>query len=100
MVLVSRPINGITINGDGEFLMDDDGIPMEFDGEEAAKDFLKENGISDEEIEYMNFHEVIGRCRRCDSPLIKSFLEGYHSQCLVCDEDFYEIEQYRPLRKE
>ena len=53
---VSRAINGIGLNGD-EWLLDDDGDVITFESEIAAREYLKENGISDKEIESYNFHE-------------------------------------------
>lgn len=35
----------------------------------------------------------IGRCFRCGSPLYKSDIPEYTSQCFTCDEDFYAFEQ-------
>lgn len=91
-VIVGRPINGITING-LEYLMDDEGAYKIFDDMDAAKKFLMENGIEEEDLEYMVFVESIGTCFRCGSPLFPSQIEGYSSQCFTCDEDFFSFEQ-------
>ena len=57
MVVVGRPINGITING-LEYILDDNGDVMEFDSEEEAVKFLTDHGVSSEEMEYLVFEEV------------------------------------------
>lgn len=57
-VTISRPINGISINGD-EYLLHPNGIVMEFDSKQEAINFLQDNGynLTDEEIkERFNFH--------------------------------------------
>jgi len=91
--IVARPVNGITINGELEFLLDDDGDIMMFDSSEQARSFLIANGVDAEELRHMTIMESCGTCRRCDSPLFKSFLDGYTYQCFTCDEDFYKFEQ-------
>ena len=54
MIVVARPINGVTING-LEFLLDGPNGPhMTFNNKEEAKDFLRENAFpeaTDEELE-------------------------------------------------
>lgn len=43
---------------------------------------------------YYNIVESTGQvCKHCGSPLFKSDIEGYETQCFHCDEDFYSIEQ-------
>ena len=91
-VVAGRPINGITING-LEWLLTEEGEVMIFDSEEQATQFLKEHGLTDEDLEWVQFAHSIGTCRRCGSPLFPSQIEGYTSQCFTCDEDFYGIEQ-------
>ena len=56
-IAVGRRINGITINP-LEFLLDDDGVVMLFDREREAVDYLKEHGVSDKSIEWMEFIEL------------------------------------------
>ncbi len=90
--IVARPVNGITINGELEFLLDDGDIMM-FDSPKQAKSFLIANGVDAEELRHITIMESCGTCRRCGSPLFKSFLDGYAYQCFTCDEDFYEFEQ-------
>ena len=55
MISVSRPINGITLNGD-EFLLDETGEVMFFADKTAAINWLHEQGVTDAEIEGFNFN--------------------------------------------
>jgi hypothetical protein len=57
MVIVGRHINGITINP-LEYLLDDNGKAMGFINEDAAKAFLKEKGLSDDDIYRLVFETV------------------------------------------
>jgi hypothetical protein len=49
MVIIGRPVNGISING-LEWLLDDNGDPMRFTDNSAAKQFLLDNGETAENI--------------------------------------------------
>lgn len=49
-ILIGRPINGVTINGN-EYVCDGEGFAIAFPNEQAAIAFLKENGMTEEEIE-------------------------------------------------
>lgn len=49
-VMIGRPINGISINGN-EYVCDEKGRVIVFDDENDARTFLKEKGYTDEEIE-------------------------------------------------
>ena len=57
MVIVGRHINGITINP-LEYLLDGNGDPTEFTNEESAKSYLREQGLTDEDIYWLVFEEV------------------------------------------
>lgn len=46
MIIIGRPINGISING-LEYLLNDDQTEMEFADKDSAKQFLRENGFAD-----------------------------------------------------
>lgn len=92
--VVARPVNGITINSELEFLLDDSGAVLVFDSQEQARSFLTAAGVEPEELRHMTIMESCGICRRCGSPLFKSLLPGYAYQCFTCDEDFYQFEQY------
>ena len=91
-VIVGRPINGVTLNG-LEYLQDEDGVPIYFEDRDAARKYLREHGVTDDEMEDMEFRESNGTCRFCGSPLFPSDVEEYTYQCFQCDEDFYSIEQ-------
>ncbi len=91
--IAARPVNGITINGELEFLLDDNGEIRVFDSPEQAKSFLIANGFDAEGLRHMTIMESCGTCCRCGSPLFKSLLDGYAYQCFTCDEDFYKFEQ-------
>lgn len=49
-VLVGRPIEGVTING-LEYLCDEKGRAIVFKDESDAKQFLSDNGLSEDDIE-------------------------------------------------
>ena len=91
--IVARPVNGITLNSDLEFLLDDAGEVRVFDSPEETKSFLIASGVDSEEMRHMTIMESCGTCCRCGSPLFKSLLPGYTFQCFTCDEDFYSFEQ-------
>lgn len=91
-VIVGRPINGISLNG-LEWLLNDDGTQMVFENSAEADAFLRKNGFTDEDLDCLVFRESIGTCFRCGSPLFRSDIEGYASQCFTCDEDFFSFEQ-------
>ncbi len=91
--IVARPVNGITLNGDLEFLLDGNEAVQVFDSPEQARSFLIAAGIEPEELQHMTIMESCGTCCRCGSPLFKSLLPGYDYQCFTCDEDFYKFEQ-------
>ena len=93
-VIVGRCINGVTING-LEYLQNDDGEVLYFKGITAAKDYLREHEVTDEELEDIVLRESVGTCIRCGDPLFPSDISGYAYQCFKCDEDFYAFEQGR-----
>lgn len=49
-VIIGRPINGISINGN-EYVCDENGMAIVFIDEDTARTFLKDNGFTDENIE-------------------------------------------------
>ena len=93
MVIVGQPVNGISINSELEFLLDNEGAVRCFEDEDAAKAFLKGNGVREEDMMFFTFMESCGICQRCGAPLFNSLLPGYTYQCFNCDEDFYAFEQ-------
>lgn len=57
MIIVGRAINGISINGN-EYLLDEKMDLKRFESVDKAKEFLKDMGISEEEMEtYLSFEE-------------------------------------------
>lgn len=90
--VIARPVNGITINSELEFLLDDSGAVQVFDSSDQARSFLIAAGVEPEELRHMTIMESCGTCCRCGSPLFKSLLPGYAYQCFTCDEDFYQFE--------
>jgi hypothetical protein len=54
MISVSKPINGITLNGD-EYLLTKTGEVMLFNGVIEAVEYLKEQGLEKDEINKFNF---------------------------------------------
>lgn len=97
MIVVGQPVNGISINHELEFLLNDEGSVKNFECIEAAQAFLKKHGYEDEDMSSFKFMESCGVCRRCGSPLFKSLLPEYSYHCFNCDEDFYAFEQEMPL---
>lgn len=91
--IVARPVNGITLNGELEFLHDDSGAVRVFGSPEQARSFLSTAGVEPEELRQMTIMESCGTCCKCGSPLFKSLLPGCTFQCFTCDEDFYQLEQ-------
>ena len=57
MVIVGRHINGITLNP-LEYLLHEDGTIMTFPTEDAATAFLKEQGLTDDDIFWLVFKTI------------------------------------------
>ena len=74
-VIIGRPVNGIPINSELEFILDN------------------EHGMTGEDMSFFSFLHSCGVCCRCGTPLFPSLMEGYTYQCFKCDEDFYSFEQ-------
>jgi hypothetical protein len=58
MVAVCRPFDGITINTEVEYLLDEDGEIKKFKDVETAKKWLREHGITEEIMEFLMFVSV------------------------------------------
>ena len=56
-VIIGRAAGGVSING-LEYLLDEKGQEMTFDSERAAREYLREHGIPESEIEGMAFIRV------------------------------------------
>lgn len=91
-VVVCRPVNGITINSEMEFVLDGEDCVRIFDSMANARKVLCDAGYTGEEMEHIKFLESCGFCARCESPLFPSLLPDYKYQCFTCDEDFYGFE--------
>ena len=91
--VVTRPVDGITINPELEVLLDDNGDVRMFDSEEQALSSLTAAGVGPEELRHMTIMESCGTCCKCGSPLFRSLSPGYTFQCFSCGEDFYQFEQ-------
>ena len=50
MVIIGRPLGGVSLNGN-EYLLDENGEVMSFTTVQDAKNFLKQNDVSEEDIE-------------------------------------------------
>ena len=55
MVVVCRPLEGITINTEVEYVLDDDGEIKEFEDVETAEEWLREHGVTEEIMELLFF---------------------------------------------
>lgn len=84
----------LSLNG-LEYLKNDADEVIYFAGVEAAKVYLREHGVTEDEMEDMVFRKSVGTCFRCGDPLFPSDISGYAYQCFKCDEDFYAFEQGR-----
>ena len=56
-ITVSRPFDGVTLNGEREYLLNDDQTPMRFNDVASAKEFLRERGVDDDYMEILEFHQ-------------------------------------------
>ena len=54
MVIVGKHINGITINP-LEYLLDETGDVLEFDDESTAREYLRDKGLTDDELDSLVF---------------------------------------------
>lgn len=52
-VVIGRPVNGITLNSEREFLLDDMGAVRVFDSPEQAVAFLVAAGMEPEELRHI-----------------------------------------------
>lgn len=56
-IVIGRHINGIMLNP-LEYVCDENDSLMVFETEDKAKDFCRENGLTDEDIEWLVFEEI------------------------------------------
>ena len=62
-IVVYRPVDGITLNTEIEYLLDEDDSVRMFDSAEQAKSWLIMQGVTDEELSGMTFLESCGTCK-------------------------------------
>ena len=55
MVTVCRPFDGITLNTEVEYLLDEDGEIKKFKDVETAKEWLREHGVTEETMGFFMF---------------------------------------------
>ena len=58
-VMVARPVDGITINEQLEYLLDDHNEPRVFQNQPEAEGYLLAHGFTGEDLEYFYFVEVV-----------------------------------------
>lgn len=76
-----------------EVARDADGNVLYFNSGKEAAYAMIDGEITLEEAMRTFIEGSVGICKRCGSPLFRSFTEGYKYQCFNCDEDFYGFEQ-------
>lgn len=57
-VMVARPVDGITVNGELEYLLDDVGKPWVFTNQSEAESYLLAHGFDSETLEHLYFVET------------------------------------------
>ena len=55
MVAVCRPLEGITLNTEVEYVLDDNGEIKKFKDVEIAKEWLREHGVTEDFMELLMF---------------------------------------------
>ena len=95
MIIVGRHVNGITINP-LEILLDGDGNEMQFENILKAEEYLKEHGLTDDDIYWLTFKEVhnylkVGEYIPATDESEAVIDREYHRQgYIVKDEEAYE----------
>ena len=69
-VVIGRPVNGISLNG-LEYALDENQEYLHFDSVEDAKQFLRDNGVEE------------------DDELDDCFVYQYHTFCLNCGREYF-----------
>ena len=91
MVIVGRPINGITLNP-LEYLLDAKNRMIAFDDEKQAKSFLKRMGFSDDEIYFYTIEDCMMSCVKCKHEFVLERLHrdkpGWQTVCPECESSF------------
>lgn len=104
MVIVGRPINGITLNP-LEYLLDDAGNMLAFDNKYQAEKFLKSKGFSEDDIYWFTIMDCEVTCLNCSREFILNYLchdeLGWHTECPKCESSFdVDIARPQPYMKE
>ena len=76
-VMIARPVDGITINEQIEYLLDDTNNPRVFNNKQDAETFLIAHGFTAEELEHLYFVDVI----EIDEPLLSNWILNDSYQC-------------------
>lgn len=76
-----------------EVARDADERPLYFNSGKEAAYAMIDGEITLEEAMRTFIECSVGICKRCGSPLFRSFTEGYKYQCFNCEEDFFDFEQ-------
>lgn len=86
MIIISRPINGITLNG-VEYVLDENGEVMKFESLECAHVFLMEAGytVQDIEDEGIQFADLIF-ANENDHSKCHCGLCGMFGRCKMCEK--------------
>ena len=64
MIAVCRPLDGITLNTEVEYLLDDDGEIKKFEDVDTAKEWLRKHGVTEGVMEFLMFVNVEKEERR------------------------------------
>lgn len=76
MIAVCRPLDGITLNTEVEYLLDDAGEIKKFEDVDTAKEWLREHGVTEGIMEFFMFEEVMN---------IKDVYENLYPLTIVTD---------------
>jgi hypothetical protein len=91
MLIVGRPINGISLNP-LEYLLDARGYVIAFDSGNQAKRFLKRAGFTDDDIGYFTIEACKAFCSKCKHEFVLTSLyhdkPGWRTVCPDCENSF------------
>lgn len=60
MVIVGRPLYGITLNNELEYVLDNDGEIMKFNSIDTAKEWLTAHGVDEDYMQLLMFLDEDG----------------------------------------
>ena len=91
MLIVGRPINGISLNP-LEYLRDANKDVIAFDSEKQAASFLKRVGFTDDDIHYFTIEDCKTSCLNCGHEFVLNDLHRdklvWHTSCPECEGSF------------